>query len=517
MSTPERLRRWPWALIALWCGCRSGGMSQARREPDLPSSAVVHGPVLAAVRSSDREPHLSELGSDESEIQLTAAEAIPEADSALTSPKNLSLTDCLAHSLTQNPDLIALRQNDSVSSAALGVAQTYPFNPSVQVQVTPWQNAKVGGPGGTYHYVLLMQNIQLANQQQYREAGAASTLNSARWNIHQAELRTVAQTERLYFSALYLRGILQLATAIHENNQSLLRTLEKQLEAGAATAADAAIVRVDARSTHQQLRLAKANFETAQRDLRRQIGLLPDDTLPIEGDLRQLSWRVPALEDAARTDGDMEESTLTSPVVRTMISGRAWSRPDVMAAQSDAEAARAAMCLATANRTPDLQIGPYYQRTADGTSFLGFRGQMDVPVINSGRPLENQRIAELNQRVTAWHQLQRRAELEAQAAWERFAQAIALLHEDASDDYTVALPEELQSLEQRFLEGEIDVLRVVQARTSLIQNQRANLDLLNEVAQAAANLTETTGIPLEELLHTIPSPTMPSHSSDSPP
>ena len=175
------------------------------------------------------------------------------------------------------------------------------------------------------------------------------------------------------------------------------------------------------------------------------------------------------------------------------------------------------MCLATANRTPDLQIGPYYQRTADGTSFLGFRGQMDVPVINSGRPLENQRIAELNQRVTAWHQLQRRADLEAQAAWERYTQAMALLHEDASEDYTVALPEELQSLEQRFLEGEIDVLRVVQARTSLIQNQRANLDLLNEVAQAAANLTETTGIPLEELLHTIPSPTMPSHSSDSPP
>ena len=269
-------------------------MSQARNEADLPSSAELHGPVQASVRASDRERPLSEPGSDESQIQLTSAEAIPELDSTLTSQQYLSLTDCLAQSLAQNPDLIALRQNDSVSSAALGVAQTYPFNPFVQVQVTPWQNAKVGGPGGTYHYVLLMQTIQLAHQQQYRESGAASTLNSVRWNIHQAELRTVAQTERLYFSALYLRGILQLATAIHENNQSLLRTLEKQLEAGAATAADAAIVRVDARSTHQQLRLAKANFETAQRDLQRQVGLNLDHALPIEGDLRTLNWKLPA-------------------------------------------------------------------------------------------------------------------------------------------------------------------------------------------------------------------------------
>ena len=88
------------------------------------------------------------------------------------------------------------------------------------------------------------------------------------------------------------------------------------------------------------------------------------------------------------------------------------------------------MCLATANKTPDLQIGPYYQRTADGTSFLGFRAQMDIPVINSGRPLEQQRISEFNQRVTGWQQLQRRAELEALAAWERYELAFAAVAED---------------------------------------------------------------------------------------
>jgi hypothetical protein len=40
----------------------------------------------------------------------------------------------------------------------------------------------------------------------------------------------------------------------------------------------------------------------------------------------------------------------------------------------------------------------------------------------------------------------------------------------------------------------------MQARTSIIQNQRVYLDLLNELAQAAANVTAATGIPIEELL-----------------
>jgi len=291
----------------------------------------------------------------------------------------------------------------------------------------------------------------------------------------------------LYFNMLYMRGLLELAQASHENNHRLLQTLEKQLEAGQASAADVAIVRVDARSTQQQMRLANANHQIALRDLKRQLGMSPDSPLPLNGDLASLKWKIPSLS------GEKES-------VATDIVGRAWSRPDVMAAQADVDAARAGMCLAHAGRTPDLQVGPYYQHGMDGTTFLGLRAQMELPVINSGQPLEQQRIAELNLRVKNWQQLQRRAGLEAEAAWERYEQARAALTEDAADIDPSNLPQELQSLEQRFLEGEVDVVRVVQARTSLIQNQRARLDLLNELAQSAANLTAAAGLPPEELL-----------------
>ncbi|MBS0204571.1 MAG: TolC family protein [Planctomycetes bacterium] len=486
----------PWKTIylasILCCGCHTAAdRTFVRRESAPPGSSK-----LAASRI-DESPDPVEPSSN---LVRQVSDEQPAGPVNPPPASDLSLASCVALGLSQNPDLIAARQAENVSTAALGVAETYPFNPFVQVQATPYQESPNHGFGTTYHYVLLMQTIQLAHQQQFREEGASATLNSTRWAIHQQELLNVAQTERLYFTTLYLRGLWDLAKTSHENNQQLLRILEKQLEAGQATAADVALVRVDARSTHQQVRLARANFETALRDLKRQLGMNADDSALIAGDLRTLAWRNPTGVPLKSDDLEIPiESFSSSDQEKLLVASRAASRPDVLAARADVDTARANLCLASASKTPDLQIGPYYQRTLDGTTYLGFRAQMDLPVINSGRPLEQQRAAELAQRVTVWQQAIRRAELEAQAAWERYKLAHAMLAEESA--VTAAdLPRELQSLEEQFLAGEIDPVRVMQARASIIQNQRVRLDLLNELAQSAANLTGTTGMPIEELL-----------------
>lgn len=492
--------RWKLCFLTLTvcCGCHtSAERSIVHRDMPLPDTArSAASSVTKAVDQDESPDGRVRLVSDEQPVGLVIA--APSSD--------LSLTSCIAIGLSQNPDLIAARQAEQVGTAALGVAETYPFNPFVQLQATPYQTSSDHGFGTTYHYVLLMQTIQLAHQQQFREAGASAALNSTRWAIHQSELQNVAQTERFYFNLLYLQGLLDLAKASHANNQQMLRILEKQLDAGQATAADVAMVRVDARSTQQQVRLARANYETALRDLKRQLGMNADDPAKITGDLRTLAWHSPSGV-TLEPKGLDEPLTIISPMEqeKLLVGSRAASRPDVMAARADIDTARANLCLATASRTPDLQIGPYYQRTLDGTTYLGFRAQFDLPVVNSGRPLEQQRAAEVSQRVTIWQQIGRRAELEAQAAWERYKLAHAALAEGSSVDAD-DLPGELQSLEQQFVAGEIDVIRVMQARASIIQNQRVQLDLLNELAQSAANLTGVTGMPIEDLLETAQSP-----------
>ncbi|HVX62210.1 MAG TPA: hypothetical protein VHC19_16450, partial [Pirellulales bacterium] len=62
------------------------------------------------------------------------------------------------------------------------------------------------------------------------------------------------------------------------------------------------------------------------------------------------------------------------------------------------------------------------------------------------------------------------------------------------------IPVELKKLEEQFMAGEVDAFRIFNARTSLIRLQQANLDMLNEAAQAAAQVTLSAGLPPDALL-----------------
>jgi len=483
-------------LMVLCCGCRTSSYSrsQAIVTPPKPSTQAGFSEVVASRAGSEQG------SSAEDEIQQVAA-ALPIPDAPEEHQRaSLSLHGTVSLALAQNPDLVALRPTEQVGMAVYGVARTYPFNPFVQIQATPYQDLPGEGPGTTAHYVLLMQRIQLAHQQQFREDAGAAALNGIRWNIHQAELQALSLTAQMYFALLYQRGLLEVAQASHENNEQLLDVLTKRYEAGDAAASDVATVREDTRATLQQLRLAEANSESARRDLLRQLGMPPASPFDFAGDLTTVRWHIPRGNSQGSSPHELameyKESTHQD---MAWIASWAASRPDVLAAQANIDQARANLRLATANRTPDLIIGPYYQRNPDGMTHWGLRAEMDLLIIDSRKPMEAQRAAEFGQQNVLWRQLLLRAELEAQTAFERYEVAYRALLSAGSDNLA-GLSRELETLERLFREGEVDVVQVLQARTSILQNQRARLDLLNELAQSAALLIGATGIPLELLI-----------------
>jgi outer membrane protein TolC len=117
--------------------------------------------------------------------------------------------------------------------------------------------------------------------------------------------------------------------------------------------------------------------------------------------------------------------------------------------------------------------------------------------------LQFQRSAETVQQSVTWRQLQLRAELEAEAAFDRYKVALHSL-ESQPIDVGAALPPELQALERQFRAGEVDVVRAIQARTSILQSRAAQLNLMNEVAQSAALLVGATGMPFEFIMTQLP-------------
>jgi cobalt-zinc-cadmium efflux system outer membrane protein len=427
-----------------------------------------------------------------------AAESEPPA---APSPGSLSLLEALDHGLAFNPDLVTLRQQENVSRALVGVAETYPFNPILQTRVLPYGRFKRGGDTSVYNYVLFWQTFELARQRRFRTQNAAAALGAARWNIAQAELQNLALTEQLYFTALYQRGLRELAEANLRLNEQLLDVTKRKLKAGAASASDVALVQLDAQSSRQQQRLAEANYQTALEALRQQLNLPLAAPLELEGDLQSYPWR--PLRQALAAEGALEPSpTNAAAELEDLAAQLATVRPDVMAAQSGVAAAQANVSLARASRIPNLMAGPFYIRDASGTVNLGLQAQMEVPVANGGRPLVRQRYAELGQQATTHQQLQARAQVEAQMAMRRYRRALELLSQ-AEADSVEDLPAALQRLEELYRRGEVDVTRAIQARASLLQLRRTHLDSLNEVAQAAAAVTQATGLPPHLLLETV--------------
>src|SRR5262249_29263926 len=132
------------------------------------------------------------VSADEGELESAAPPPIPPLPT-------LSLDTAIERGLSENPDMIALRQAEGVSEAACGVAATYPFNPWLQTRILPYQRGTEPGISTTFRYFLLQQTVELGHQQQFRKDMAESQLNQVRWNLHNFELLNAAQTTRLYF------------------------------------------------------------------------------------------------------------------------------------------------------------------------------------------------------------------------------------------------------------------------------------------------------------------------------
>ncbi len=394
----------------------------------------------------------------------------------------LNLSEALVTALERNPNLVALRQGEPVSRAALSVARTYPFNPFVQLEVLPFSRTFQGANTPVYNYVLLMHTLELAHQSRYRDAAGIADLSRTQWTIHQAELASVALTERMFFAAIYQRGVRDLSLSLAKLNDDLVAVLGRRFQSGQAVASDVALARLQAHAARQQANLAITAYNTAVLDLRTQLGLPSGEPFEPRGDLLRLQWQ-PA------TSCTRDQVKPAAGDVIELVSGR----PDVMAARADLNFSRANANLARANRVPNLIIGPYYQRDDFATTFFGFRSQIDIPVINDGTALWRQRMMEVRQREIALQQLQTRAQLEAEAGIERYERARRLIAE-SQNDISAALAEDVRRVEEQFRAGQTDLLRVYAARTGLIQAQRAILDTLSELGQAAARVTETTGV-----------------------
>ncbi len=450
------------------------------------------GPIVPLGNESNGPIQKVQAAGDSMRVAAIPPESSLRTEQVSSNPApsmSLSLDQAIATGLEQNPTLVSLRATQPVAEAALQVAQVYPFNPYVQAEVCPMDHQLGAGQGATLNYVYFMQTLELAHQQRYREVSAAAARNQVSWNVISAELTNAAQTERLYFTALYQRDLRDLARLTASLNEQLLGVVQRRFNAGTGTPAEQTTATVAARQSRKQAGLADANFQTALLALKRQLNI--DSALPIGlvGRLEDFTW-LPV----EGVEPDASDSAAPIHVSSEVAAKFASERPDVLAAQAGTSVALANADLARANMVQNVQVGPFYERDDYGTTFLGLRAQMNLPIFDTGRPLANQRAAEATHQATVAQGLCAQAQVEAQTAIERFERARRLATRERAD-FARTVPEQLERVRHQFDAGLVDILYVFTIQNNLIQEHKTYLDLLNEVAQAASDLTLAAGLP----------------------
>ncbi len=505
------------------------GSRRSERGGSGKSGTASVGAGRTQVAVADQDAHSVRLAAASAGDSLDQQSAL-WTQSRQPAPRALTLQQAVAWAVRHNPDLVAGWAREPVQHAAYHVAATYPYNPQLTAGVMPYTREADGRRAKVDQSYTLTETFELAGQPRHRKEAAAADWTETRWALQWLTVQVTAETERLFFEALFRRQVWELQRGLAELNERMYETIQHRFAAGQATQADVVLARVESQSSRQAAALAEAEYRTALAALRRHLNWPDGRELRLEGDLTAWQWRPLTAVGLEQTGTGLETqagvaagSDLSEP---EEVLGRsagatdnrsavhasdgsaldaAWvaewleSRPDVQAARAAVEAAQARWQLARANRVPNLQLGPAFFRDEAATEFWGLEAQVSLPVVNTGQPLVRQRWAELQQRRVELEQLLVKARLEIEAAVARYERARRLVEKlDSAAGQPVSSL--LQPFQDQFEAGQIDLLHVLSARRSVLQSRRSTLDLVREVALAAADVTAATGVPAELLL-----------------
>ncbi len=506
-------------VTTAWCCCTVAGCAtlSSHSTHTYSSNAAASAPLAAASATleAQAEPHpqrgdrqrqqavqpVAYQSADETSIvrfqnepPSLALPTSPQSPDAPPNPRVLSLRAVIDMALLQNPDAVIARAGAPVSDATRIVSATYPWNPSVQVEVDPYARDVDGNFLDTRNVVSLTQTLELAHQGRYRRVAAAATWNRERATIAQAEWTAVAAVMRSYFEALYRQGLLEIAHSGLEMQTQTLGVTERRFNAGLASPTERLTATIAARQAQHAVELADIDYQSAVNSLQALLNLVQDDRPALHSKLVDFHWLSPQTA--------IDRAVTCSPFdgLADLVAASAWvsNRPDVIAAGFAVSSARANLELAKANVIPNVTTGPTYERDESGTLFFGVAAQMELPTWNTGCPLVRQRAAELQQQMIICSQTRLRAAAQAQAAAERYSRAQERWAQRSTA--STAGDNELIRATDAFEQGQATILEVLSIQDSLLQERKSYLDLLNEVAQAATDLIAALAIDPEWLI-----------------
>ena len=409
-----------------------------------------------------------------------AVALVVRAAQAAEETTQVTLDEAVVLLRRQSPELLAGALKVRAAQGDVTTARLYP-NPTLSFGAGNFPIGRTNPPGigagdTVNEQVGIGQELVLWGKRGERIAAAHGRMAAAGAERADLDRRLAFEVRARFVRTLVAGERLRLARENLTHYRETVRVSRERADAGEISAAEFDKIALEQRGFEHEVADAEVERRQAVAELLPLLGLDVADLVPV-GELR-----LPA----ARTDTD----TLVSEALRR--------RPDLTAAEREAEAAEAALRLARAERWPNVTVGVQYthdefQVAGNLANSLGANFSLPLPLVNRNQGEIQRAEAEA---LIARHEVQklrlgipqevRTAVTSYTVAGERvrrFEQAFLRQSEDAR-----------RAAEVSYREGAISLLEFVEAERTFIQTQRDHLDALLDGYTAAFDVTRAAAL-----------------------
>jgi outer membrane protein TolC len=387
--------------------------------------------------------------------------------SAFANGVSLSSDSAVAYALKHNPSLAAARF--SIEEARGRLKQSGRLsNPELELEFNKNTRSRESSAS-----VVLMQRFPVTARLRYEKAVSRAQLSAAESEVRDAERKLSAEIRTLAVKLVALNEQRSLRSTQLATTQELSEFLRKLVATGEGSSTDALQVELELRQIEIEKLQLTAEEMGLLGELRTLLGTSPTESPTVSGKLTPPS-------------GDRKSSDLVE-------------RPDILAAQSRAEAAQLSIQEQQARRLEDVGAGISYQneRRIDDPNpiqreqIIGLRFSLPLPLWNnnSGRIHEATAAAGRAEKELSAARLTAGAEvLAARNAMDAYSKILMELDSKVLPRAT-QLEEQLQ---MSYSNGQTPLMEVLRARSRHLDLQRQRLDALRDYNLASIRYSSAT-------------------------
>ncbi len=379
-------------------------------------------------------------------------------------PKPLTVGDAISEALSKNPELRALEARIDSARRGVDVAKTYPFNPELNFEE------------GLDRHIGVSQTFEWAGKRALREAIAKQDVAAAQAGLEGFKVALAAEVRAQFYELLVAQKQIALRQQSLQAADTLLEVSRKRVEAGFAPVTEQTRAQVEVVKAKREIRLAQKSVVLARASLNLFMGRDVQAPLDPQGELTAPTGNVPL------------GKLLTAGLERN---------PELRVQRIELEKRGLAVKLARKEAAPDVSLEVFYEG-ADEENRAGVGLSVPLPILRTSRPFVAAATAEQREAVVRYEAMQRilAANIQkAHAAFTATRDELALF----SPDLEKELETQLAATQQKYTEGQVSFLLLLEMQQTYFDYLREYYDSLANVRTAQSELEKAAAISLEEI------------------